>query len=140
MTASTALTSQKQAPRCVSCEFCGDLFLPRPQIKKPRACSHEKCQQARQKLNQQEWRQRENVYYPNDYHRKKRRERSKKLGFLAKMLCDLLSIGAKMKHVLISKSHLSAIMTQALGSLGILGAKKLCPFVTCLKKGPIAEE
>jgi hypothetical protein len=140
MTAFTADVSQRQAPCCVSCEFCGELFSPRAQTKKPRACSDEKCQKARQKQNQKAWREREKPYYPADYHRRKRQERSGKLALLAKKLCDLLSIGAELKNVLIEPTRLGVIMAEVLGSLGILGAKKLCPFVTCLKKGPIPEE
>ena len=31
------------------CEFCHTEFIPRPQIKKPRACSHSACQKKRQR-------------------------------------------------------------------------------------------
>lgn len=51
------------------CEFCGDKFQARPQVKNPRACSKIICQKKRQKSNELEWKQRNPSEFDSLYHR-----------------------------------------------------------------------
>ena len=57
-----------------TCEFCNTEFEPRPQVKNPRACSN--CQNARQRANEKEWRNRHLGLYDGKYHQVKRESRN----------------------------------------------------------------
>jgi len=73
------------------CEFCHDEFVPRPQVKHPRAC--QKCQQHRQKKNEEEWRKKNKDLYSSIDHRTYREQRGRRISGLVMFVLRSMKIG-----------------------------------------------
>ena len=114
-----------QGPVSAVCEFCSDIFYPRPQTKKPRACSRDCCQRKRQTQNQETWRARERPYFPPSYHRQKRLERKRKCREIAETIVDLIEVGARLRDRKIEPAKILESLQTFLNFLGWRVAKKL---------------
>jgi hypothetical protein len=101
------------------CEFCGDRFQARPQVKNPRACSKSSCQQKRQRSNELEWRQRNPSEFDSLYHKVCKDAREKQIREIAKDLKRCLETGARFIGKTLSESFLEEGLFQFLTYLGI---------------------
>ena len=107
------------------CEFCSLDFNPRPQVKTPRACSHSRCQDARQKANEKAWREQNNGPYDGAYHTAKRSLRAAKLKGMLTAFMDALKVGSRMRGLDIQVEKFETFLRQAFLELGSRRANKL---------------
>lgn len=110
------------------CQFCGANYLPRKQVKNPRACLKNKCQLKRQKANEYEWRARNNLASDPEYHRLQRKNRAKILNALAKLIFECTTVGSKFLNRSIQPTNLYSLLSAFILQQGIRRAKKLWQF------------
>jgi len=114
---------------CVSCEFCGEKFCPRPQTRNPRACPN--CQADRQKANEKEWRQRNQpiIPPPPEYFVKWRQRRRNLFEDLADSIVYCISVVAPKSGMTIDEAVLSRMLRKLFFALGIRRVKQVVNFV-----------
>ncbi len=108
------------------CEFCRELFAPRPQTKNPWACDKKSCQQARQKANEQEWRKTNQPQRPPEYFAAQRKQRFRRILELIEKLCKCLTVGSTMLGQWFSAESFRLIFIGLFQRLGIRCVNKLC--------------
>jgi hypothetical protein len=108
------------------CEFCNTEFQPRPQVKKPRACSS--CQVQRQRSNEKDWRSRNPRYSNAIYHELMRRSREKKLKAVIEALLECIRIGKTMSGLTFEARELSSLLTEFVLGLGVRRLNKFWSF------------
>ena len=111
-----------------TCEFCNTEFEPRPQVKNPRACSN--CQNARQRANEKEWRNRHLGLYDGKYHQVKRESRNAAIKTKVKDLIKCVEVGGTLLGIAITKEiqeSFGDILLKFLFGLGIRRANKFWP-------------
>lgn len=106
------------------CTICGEDFIPRPQVRRPKACFKSICQKARQKANEIAWRARINADNTGRYHQIQRASRAKRLREITLQLMECLKIGGRMLNRLFDREGLEAFLVKALGELGIRRCNK----------------
>ena len=106
------------------CEFCHTEFIPRPQVKKPRACNHSACQKRRQRANEREWKQRFSLYLDAEYHRSQRLERRKLLKSVVLGLLRCLSTGKELLDFSFRVDLLSPVIEKFIFDLGMRQVNK----------------
>lgn len=109
------------------CEFCGEGFHSRPQVKNPRACLNRICQQKRQRSNELDWRQRNSTRFDPQYHRICKESRMKQLRDVSKAISHCLITGARFVGKVLSIDLFEAVLFQFLVSLGIRRINKFWP-------------
>lgn len=115
------------ANNSISCEFCNDHFHPRPQTANPRACTKTSCQEARQKVNERDWRVTNNRFVEPAYYAKRRKERFKLLKSLTDSVCEMVKVGATMLGKGMNIEEFRQFLSRCLHSLGVRSANKLYP-------------
>ena len=111
-----------------TCEFCNTEFTPRPQVKKPRACSN--CQKLRQKANEKSWRTKHLGIYDRKYHRIKREVRQSEIRTKAKDVIRCIKVGGTLLGVNLSEEiqqSMNELFLKFLSDLGIRRANKFWP-------------
>ena len=78
-----------------SCEFCYCQFIPRNQVKKPRACFEEECQNKRQRDNEKAWKQKHLSEYDKEYHVIQRDKRAKEILDILNSILKCIEVGIK---------------------------------------------
>jgi len=76
-----------------TCNYCLNLYNPRPQVKNQKACQKESCQIARQRDNEREWRERNKIHYGKDYQEQKRDERDNAVLKMIEDIFKCLNVG-----------------------------------------------
>ena len=76
------------------CEFCQSRFVPRPQVKRPRACSKDTCQVSRQRMNEREWHAQHRALYDKSYFAGQKDRRMRLLERLAARASACMKAGA----------------------------------------------
>lgn len=109
------------------CEFCQSPFLPRVQTRRPRACTKKRCQIARQRRNEHEWRQRFQPCRDAAYHAEGRRQRHRRLKAMAARLAKAVEVGGLMLGEVWGSGAVEAALLLFLRHLGIRAANKLIP-------------
>ena len=109
------------------CEFCPELFTPRPQTKKARACSSRECQTLRQRLNESEWRINNKDDYGAGYYASYRKDRMKIFHKLVERFLKVLRIGCTALGENFSIDNFKELLIPFFSRLGIRRANKLCP-------------
>lgn len=107
------------------CEFCNASFLPRPQVKRPRACG--KCQVKRQRENEKEWRINNKGLNSGAYFRNWRLARQELFQMLTNQILALIKIGITFQKQTIDIDAVSSIILEGLVALGVRHANKLYP-------------
>ena len=107
------------------CEFCNDIFKPRPQVKNPRACDKPECQQKRQSLNEKEWREKNQGLYDGKYHSVKRVERKKTLDKLSDQVFQCIKVGKEFLNQKLNLELVNVFLVDFFHNLGIRCANKL---------------
>lgn len=105
------------------CEFCCTEFLPRPQVKKPRAC--EGCQSLRQRANEREWHAKQ-VKFSDEYHRTRRGQRLKLIEALLKVLMECLGVGGRLLGMTLNIEKFCEVLSRFLVDLGVRRINKFC--------------
>ena len=108
-----------------NCEICHDLFTPRPQTNKPRACGKRKCQHKRQRLNEKEWKSRNKDDYGAKYHAEQRKVRFRFLLALVERILKALQVGCTAVYEKFSVEEFKKILIPFFLHLGIRRANKL---------------
>ena len=109
------------------CEFCGDRFQSRPQVKNPRACPKKLCQQKRQRSNELRWRQRNSAQFDSQYHRIRKQARLRVIKEVAKEISQCLWTGARFMGRAVSEGLLEGDLFRFLTLIGIRKINKLWP-------------
>lgn len=112
------------------CEFCLTEFHPRPQVKKPRACSRVECQKLRQIQNEKEWRERNPEYPGEKYYEIKRSQRKRRIQSIAKSLIKCIEVGGKLFGIEIIMEDFSRILEELLFGLGVRRINKFWNFTS----------
>ena len=73
--------------RMHECKYCSTIYEPRPQVKNPQACGKEECQKARQRDNENAWREKNKAHYGKDYFEQQRAERD---GLIQAVVADVV--------------------------------------------------
>lgn len=110
-----------------TCIFCNTEYLPRAQVKNPKACSNPDCQKKRQGLNEKEWRERNKPLNNKKYHQVRRLQRLHKLSNLAAYIARCLKTGMDMINLgqaLPSLHKLTSWIHPFLQEMGIRSANK----------------
>jgi hypothetical protein len=111
------------------CEFCHTDYAPRPQVKKPRACT--KCQALRQAANEKSWKDKNVGLYDSEYHRVRRNGRMKRLRSKVEGWIRCMEVGGTLLGVSTfqteTRSELAAAFLKFLSRLGITHANKFWP-------------
>lgn len=110
---------------CV-CEFCSQEFIPRPQVKKPRACKD--CQAKRQRANEIDWRKRNMHLVCKKYHQVRRDQRYKKLSQLAAYISHCMTTGFKMINIGQKHPNFNALIKWILPILQLTGIRRANKF------------
>lgn len=110
------------------CEFCGTIFSPRPQTKKPRACKNESCQKQRQYSNEKNWREKNKHLSDSKYHQIRRQQRQQKLNTLIKALLYCFEIGKDFLALPILTSTFYQYFKNMILQLGIRSINKFWDF------------
>lgn len=105
------------------CEFCHDMFKPRPQVKHPRACKN--CQGKRQQANEQAWHLRNRGLYDGEYHGLQKQVRRKQLQKFSAALSRCLDVGKNFLGIDFNLNGMADFFFQFLSQLGIRRANKL---------------
>lgn len=114
-------------PRVHQCEFCRASFSPRPQVKRPRACPQPNCQDARQKANEQAWRQRNPGVFDGKYHDLMRKLRTSRIEVIAREVSLALDLGARLLGKGFDAANAIVILVRIFSDLGVRAANKLWP-------------
>ena len=109
--------------KCI-CEFCKEEFSPRPQVKNPRACNKKSCQIKRQKINEKEWRERNQGLYNKKYHNIMKQKRINKLKEYSDKLLKLIKIGQTYLDMKLKIENISNYIFHFFLKLGIRKVKK----------------
>ena len=110
----------------VKCGFCHTEFTPRPQVKRPRACSS--CQKRRQRENEKAWKQRNLGLYDGKYHRRQRDDRTKEFKARIEQLVRCIEVGSSFLGAVFSdesKAEFKAWLLIAVLGAGVRRANKL---------------
>lgn len=110
--------------RLCRCEFCHTEFEPRAQVKKPRACPNNLCQQSRQRANEKSWREKHTHLSSKEYHRIRRKQRIRKLKNVAESILKCLEVGAEFLNQTIDRNAFSDFLITFISELGIRRANK----------------
>ena len=102
-----------------TCEFCNTEFLPRPQVKNPRACNKDVCQRRRQASNEKEWRKRHIHLASKNYHQIRRKQRLEKIKKLIKSIVRSFSIGIDFLGLPVDIKSFTTILEHLFYSLGL---------------------
>ena len=121
------LLQSRNAPMC-TCEFCHIQFIPRPQVKTPRACKN--CQHKRQRLNEREWKEANRHLSDKQYHQTRRHQRVKKLSKLAIYLSQCLCTGMEMINMGQGRPNLHQLISWILPLLQSMGIRRANKFWT----------
>ena len=78
------------------CEFCSLEFGPRPQVKHPRACSAVRCQQQRQRSNENDWRDRQTDTGSGTYQAVQRESRKQAISRIIGEILRCLGVGRRL--------------------------------------------
>jgi hypothetical protein len=106
------------------CEFCPNLFSPRPQVKRPRACSN--CQFLRQQENEKTWHSKNKEKHDALYHRVQKGLRVETLSEISKKVCEWLRIGMEFKGGSVDVKELGKLLLRFFLDLGIRRVNKFC--------------
>lgn len=110
------------------CQFCEANYLPRKQVKSPRACHKKRCQHRRQKANEYEWRVKHNLISDPEYHRLQRKQRTKTLTALVNLIFECASVGSKFLNRSMQQLNLRSLLSDFIFTQGIRRIKKLWAF------------
>ena len=108
----------------MDCEFCNREFSPRPQVKYPRACFERSCQAERQKTNEKDWRNRQDVIRPNSYDSLQRGLRTAAIKKIVAEILKCLGIGRRMSGFSDFGASSVDFFTQIFLNLGIRRTNK----------------
>ena len=98
------------------CEFCGNQFFARPQVKCPRACN--KCQSLRQRANEKAWHER-HTHFDDRYHSTRREQRIKRIKQFVLIIVECLRVGQRLMGVSIQLEVFSVNLASLLSELGV---------------------
>ena len=111
------------------CEFCHTEYTPRPQVKKPRACTE--CQELRQAANEKAWKDKNVGLYDGEYHRVRRSGRIRKLRAKIENWIRCMEVGGRLLGVPAflreNRAELASAFLKFLSRLGITHANKFWP-------------
>ena len=77
------------------CNYCQNSFIPRPQVKRPKACKASECQRKRQRDNERSWHKIHKDQFNKKYHNQQKKKRFVKIVNYASLLLGCFKIGAK---------------------------------------------
>jgi len=101
------------------CEFCHNNFIPRLQVKNPRACKNSQCQLKRQRSNEKEWKNKHIPEYDKQYHQVQKKKRSKLISSTLESILDCLTAGTKLFGRNCNMANFKAHLNIFLSRLGI---------------------
>lgn len=104
------------------CEFCNASFNPRPQVKRPRACTN--CQPIRQRQNEREWHDRHRGLYDKKYHQLKKLKRAKALLNYSQEILQWLEVGVRFFGKELNLKSFEFLFSKFFASLGIRQVNK----------------
>lgn len=110
-----------------ACEFCGNEYSPRPQVKNPRACRKRSCQAERQRGNEREWRELNRDRFGAEYFKEWRKRVHKVKTKFAIDLLESLKVGMKFRgHEEFDSALFGSFLGDFLDHLGMRSVNKLC--------------
>jgi hypothetical protein len=117
-------TKKKDLNMHRTCEYCNATFVPREQVKRPRACKNSKCQKRRQSDNEKAWRAKNKGLYDKKYHQIKSSERVKNLNSTCQIITKSLFTGLRFSGIDFNQDF--ELILKLFTSIGIRKLNKLC--------------
>ena len=108
----------------MECEFCNREFTPRPQVKHPRACFESSCQDARQRTNEKDWRNRQDEGGPDSYDSLQRSVRMAGIKEIVAEILKCLNVGRRMYKMSNFSPEAADLFVQIFLKLGIRKTNK----------------
>lgn len=110
--------------RVCRCEFCNTEYEPRAQVKNPRACPKDSCQQSRQKANEKSWHDLHVHLSNKEYHRVRRQQRRRHIQAIAESILKSIKVGTQFLNQVVDHNALSAVFINFISNLGVRRANK----------------
>jgi len=110
-----------------NCEFCNIQFIPRNQVKKPRACLAKKCQTLRQRDNEKTWKLKHIDQYDKEYFEIQRDKRAKEIKEILESFLVCLKVGLNFMGKNIEFKIFTTIFSDFIFKLGIRKINKFWP-------------
>ena len=107
-----------------TCTYCNCTYLPRPQVKNPKACKKNRCQKLRQRDNERSWHQKNRDIYDSKYARIQREIRKVKIKKMIQTIINALAIGLRFNGHDFNENFKN--LTLFLSELGIRQLNKFC--------------
>ena len=120
-----AIAKPPRGCRVSICSYCHKSFIPRSQVKNPKACSERKCQKRRQRDNEKDWRSRNKGLYDHRYHAIQKRKRLEELKQKAQRILKALEVGGRFLGENLRFEVVERFFFQFLIELGVRQANKL---------------
>ena len=106
--------------------FCHTSFLPRPQVKNPRACQLKSCQLERQKANEKAWREQNWGLYDSKYHSIRKVQRHRTINHMTTQVVSCIKAGKTLLGHHLDLEVIKEYLAELFLSLGIRKLKKFC--------------
>ncbi len=111
-----------------NCNYCHKPFVPRPQVKFPKACNQLNCQKKRQRDNERSWHARRAEKYDHKYHNNRRKYREKLIESYLRKLLEALRVGLLFWGYDFSQERWMDFLRRPFQRLGLRRINKLCQF------------
>ena len=108
-----------------TCEYCGNDFIPRPQVKNPKACKNYQCQQKRQRQNEKDWKNRHIDLYDAHYYSDRREARLKWLRRKAEKVLEAIKTGFRFMGIEFNEKEIASKVALFFLNLGVRKINKL---------------
>jgi hypothetical protein len=108
------------------CEFCLTEYVPRSQVKNPRACPA--CQKERQKENEKSWKQKNLGLYDGRYHRLQREGRKRQILTQINQLVQCIELGCTLLGTAFSEKSPADFKDWLMSAILTLGVRRANKF------------
>lgn len=111
-----------------NCNYCHKPFVPRPQVKFPKACKQLNCQKKRQRDNERAWHARCGGKFDRKYHNNRRKYRKKLIETYLRKLLEALKAGLLFLGYSFSEGQWVGFLQEPFRRLGLRRINKLWQF------------